>query len=266
MDFSNRYIKHIKNGELEYIQFEHFNKTGLVSHCMTTRKGGVSAGDFESLNLKYNLGDSEENVNKNREIIGKELGFNTDAVVTSPQVHGDAVKVVDGSTLTFTDCDGFISNKPGVCLATFYADCVPLLFFDPVKKVIANSHAGWRGTVAKIGQKTVKKMSDQFGCKPKDILVGIGPSIGQCCFETGSEVAQRFKENFENFNDISIQRDDKYHIDLWKANKSQLEEIGVSNENVYISGICTACNKKDFFSYRGNNRNTGRIGSFIQIL
>ena len=265
MDFSNRYIKHVKNGELEYIQFEHFNKTGLVSHCITTRKGGVSTGDFESLNLKCNLGDDEKNVTRNRQIIYKELKFNLDAVVTSPQVHGEIVEIVDGSILDYSDADGFITNKPGVCLATFYADCVPLLFLDPVQRVIANSHAGWRGTVAKIGQKTVKKMSDQFGCRPKDILVGIGPSIGQCCFEINTEVAERFRENFDDYNDISIQKGDKYYIDLWKANKSQLEEKGIPEKNVCISEICTVCNKEQLFSYRGNNGKTGRFGSFIQL-
>lgn len=264
MIFSNQLITHKISGSLEYIQFKHFNNTKLVKHCITIRKGGVSTEEFSSLNLKKNIGDTETNVIDNQRLLASELEIDYEKLVNSPQPHGDVVEVISHDLKDLSKVDGFITNIIGIPLITYYADCVPLLFLDPVKKVIGNSHAGWRGTVKKIGAKTVHKMITEFGSDPKDILVGVGPSIGPCCFETGPDVVEEFKVNFGD--ECYINKNGKYYINLWDANINQLQNAGVSSDNIFTSNICTMCNMDYFFSYRGEGGKTGRMGAVIQLV
>lgn len=266
MGFSNKFIKHIKNQELEYLKFLEFEKTGLVKHALTTRRGGVSKLPYNSLNLKFGIGDSSDNVVKNNQIICNELGIEYDSIVYASQVHGNDVEAISQAPEKILDIDGFITNKPGISLVTHYADCVPLLFLDPVNRVIGNAHSGWKGTVKKIAQNTIKKMIKEYSSNPKDILVGIGPCIGKCCFNVDMPVLQEFKDNFNDYERFCEMRNFKYYIDLVEANKVQLDEIGVDKQNIFVAEICTNCNKEYLYSYRGDNGITGRMGAFIQLI
>lgn len=266
MSFSNESIIHKKCGSLEYLQFRHFNDTGLVKHCFTTRRGGVSKGDFDSLNLKFETEDIKDNIIKNRKIICDEIGIDYNNLICCSQIHGDNVEIVNGKEIDLYQADGLLTGLKEVPLTTFYADCVPLFFLDPVKKIIANSHAGWRGTVMKIGQTTALRMIKEFGSRPEDILVGIGPSIGKCCFEIDFSVYSQFNNIFKDNNKICIKNEKGLFINLWEANRIQLEDVGIKTENICISGICTMCNKEHFFSHRGNNQKTGRMAAIIQLV
>lgn len=266
MNFLDDNMIYIKGNQIEYLKFRKFDQTGLVKHCITTRNSGASTDEFKSLNLKPGIGDEETNVIQNNKIVCKELGLDYENLVYCKQIHGNDIAVITKRPEHLLEVDGLVTNVAGITLITHYADCVPLIFLDPIKKVIGNSHAGWRGTVAKIGQNTVRKMTSEFGSNPKDIIVGIGPSIGKCCFKTDEDVYQEFVKNFVDVQDICLKNDENYYIDLWKANKEQLVEIGVLEENISVSNICTMCNMKRFYSYRGRNGKTGRIGAFVQLI
>lgn len=260
--------------ELVYYTIESFEKTDLVNHGFSTRLGGVSDGDLDSLNLGVKKKDKKENILNNYKIFTKSLGIDIEDLVLTDQVHKENVLEVDeedrGKGLSresnLKEVDGFITNKKNVALVTFYADCVPLFFLDPVNKAIGLSHAGWKGTVKRIGQKTLNKMIETYGTDPKDILIGIGPSIGECCFEVGKEVIEIIKENFEDAESYFYEKDNgKFMLDLWAINKDQFLEMGVLESNITVSNICTKCNKNTFFSHRGDNGKTGSLAAIMEL-
>jgi YfiH family protein len=257
-----------------FLKIPAFEKTGLVNHLFSTRKGGVSSGIFESMNLGFNRGDSDENVLRNHELLCEAIGVKTENLVLSTQVHKDEILIVDEShrgtglkEKPFTrGIDGLITNKKGVALETFYADCVPLYFLDPVKKVIALAHAGWRGTVNKIGFKIVDQMVKAFDCDPKDILAAIGPSIGPCCFEVSEDVKLEFDKVFNHDiieKIVKKKGNGKYFIDLWTANEFVLLESGIVEKNITKTDLCTMCHKEILFSHRGSH---GERGSLVAIM
>jgi len=183
------------------------------------------------------------------------------AVVTEEQVG-----LGRGSmTEALPDVDGLVTNLPGVPLSSYYADCVPLFFLDPVKRVVALAHAGWKGTVSRIGAKTVKRMQNHFGCLPGDILAAIGPSIGPCCYLVDQPVVDRVS----NFNQwqalVTPQQPGQWLLDLWSTNKQGLLEAGVKEENITVAGVCTACNHDLLFSHRASGGQTGRMASLIML-
>ena len=192
-------------GAVPYLSFPMFRDTGLVTDGFSTRLGGVSEGCFSSLNLSFDRGDDRAAVAENFRRMGEALSVHCEDMVLSQQTHTTNIRIVTdedrGKGITrerdYTDIDGLITNVPGICLVTTYADCVPLYFLDPVKKVIALSHSGWRGTVGKIGKKTVELMHDNFGSDPADILAAVGPSVCQDCYEVSADVIDRFKEVFD---------------------------------------------------------------------
>ena len=192
-------------GAVPYLSFPMFLDTGLVTDGFSTRLGGVSEGCFSSLNLSFDRGDDRAAVAENFRRMGEALGVRCEDMVLSQQTHTTNIRIVTdedrGKGITrerdYTDIDGLITNVPGICLVTTYADCVPLYFLDPVKKVIALSHSGWRGTVGKIGKKTVELMHDKFGSDPADILAAVGPSVCQDCYEVSADVIDRFREVFD---------------------------------------------------------------------
>ena len=266
----------IKNEDeaLIYYTIESFEKTGLVKHGFSTRIGGVSGGDLYSLNLGVKKQDTRENVLDNYKIFTKSLGIDIEDLVLSHQVHKDNIREVNeedrGKGLIretdIEDTDGFITNKRGVALVTFYADCVPIFLLDPVKKAIGLTHAGWKGTVSRIGQKTLEKMIKAYGTDPKDVLIGIGPSIGECCFEVGGEVIEEVKKCFDKAEDYFYKKDNgKFMLDLWAINKDQFLDMGVSVENITVSNICTKCNNDIFFSHRGDNGKTGSLAAIMEL-
>jgi YfiH family protein len=238
------------NGDLTYITFPKLEATGIVRHIFSTKLGGVSPYPFGPMNMSF-TSDARENVIKNFELLCGCVGIDTNHLVFSKQTHTNNVKVVDKSHCgtgytkeSFQDIDGLITNTPGVALVTQYADCTPLLFFDPIKKVIASSHSGWRGTVKEIGKVTVQKMKDNFGSNPSDIIVGIGPCIAKCCYEVDMPVFEEFKKiDYLDLDKIFISKGNgKFMLDTAEANRQILINAGIDERNIDISDLCTNCN------------------------
>lgn len=264
----------VKKEELVYLSIPAFERTGMVKHCFTTRVGGVSQGIYNSLNTSLVKEDSEENVRRNLELLCSEIDIDYTKLVLSKQTHEDNIRVVTeediGKGITVSsdieNTDGLMTNIPGIPLITFYADCVPLFFLDTKQRAIAVTHSGWKGTVLKIGAKTIKQMTEVYGTMPKDCLVGIGPSIEMDCFEVGPEVAQEFRNASINWAEfIKPFGYDKFKIDLWEVNKQMLIEAGIPEENITISGYCTKCNEDLFFSYRRDKGRTGSLSAIMEL-
>lgn len=262
-----------KNG-LVYIQFPKLTECGAVKHIFSTRVGGVSTGECASMNLSFNRNDLRENVLENYRRLCAAVGINTEALVLSHQTHTSNVKSVTekdrgtGISLPpFCDVDGLITDRERVALVTQYADCTPLLFCDPVKRVIATSHAGWRGTAKEIGRVTVEKMVNQYGCLPQNIIAGIGPCIGNCCYEVDEPVYAEFSK----IADLRLERIfkpkpcGKYMLDLVEANFQILTNAGVLPENIDRSDICTCCNSEMLHSHRATGGKRGNLAAIIQL-
>lgn len=262
--------------EIPFLSFRHLEETGMVLHGFSTRMGGVSTGDCATMNLSFERGDLEESVRTNYELLGAAMGFSTDSLVFSKQTHTTNVRVVTEEDRgkgvwrprDYTDVDGMVTNVPGLTLATFYADCVPLFFVDPVHKAIGLSHSGWRGTVGKIGKKTVEKMTEQYGTDPKDVLAAIGPSICQSCYEVSEDVICQFRNAFDEtfWPELFYGKEDgKYQLNLWRANELIFEEAGILKEHSSTTNLCTCCNSGYLFSHRASHGKRGNLGAFLQI-
>lgn len=263
-----------KNKECWIGKFTHFSKYDII-HGISTRFKGLSIDEFYSLNLAMHNGDNNEIVLENRKIFANELGIIANNIVTAKQTHSDNIVIVTEAMKGFgssdylsalDNTDALITNIKNIPIMMFFADCVPVLFFDPIQKVIAISHAGWKGTVAKIAQKTLLSMQKNFKTNPNDILVGIAPSIGSCCYKVGNEVISMVKESFPlYYNDLLSNNNGETFLDLWQSNKRQLLDVGVKEENIIISDVCTNCNSEMFFSYRADNSKTGRIAAVMSL-
>ena len=229
------------NNGVPYISYRILDDIPWLKNAVSTRLGGVSKDYLASMNLGFNRGDLDENVIRNHEIFANVIGVNPKNIVTGNQTHTTNVKVVTKDDCgkgiyrdrNYTDIDGLITNEKGIVLATYYADCVPLLIVDTKNKAIGLSHSGWRGTVGKIGKVTIEKMGELYGTKPEDIVACIGPSICQKCYEISEEVAVQFKEAFpDNIKEILIDKGNgKYQLDLWNAIELIFKEAGVLPEN-----------------------------------
>ena len=263
-------------GEVTYLTYPAFEKLEGIIHGFSTRLGGVSRGIYSSMNLSFTRGDEEEAVKENYRRIAQAIGFRTDDIVTSDQTHTANVRKVTeadrGKGITvprdYQDVDGMVTNVPGLILATFYADCVPLYFADPVKRVIGLSHSGWRGTVAKIGKVTVEKMKEEYGCHPEDILAAIGPSICQDCYEVSEDVIEEFKTAFaEEYQERLYyeKKNGKYQLNLWEANRLIFLEAGIPEANISMPGICTCCNPEFLFSHRASHGKRGNLAAFLGL-
>ncbi len=262
-----------KKDGLVFITFPKISETGLTNHAFSTRKGGVSEGCFSSMNMSFFRGDDESNVRKNYEVLCDAVGIKTENLVFTKQTHTANVKIVtekDRGTgfwkPSFSDVDGLVTNCKNVALVTHFADCTPLLFLDPEKKVIASSHAGWRGTVKKIGKATVNVMVNEFNCNPSDIIAAIGPNIGVCCYEVDETVYKEFlNAGFDNEKIFKSKPNGKYMLDLRLANKTVLTSCGIKEENIDISDICTRCNNEEMFSHRAHGEKRGNLAAIIEL-
>lgn len=271
----NRTTTSIKFGNgIPYISFNALEQTGMVVNAFSTRQGGVSVGCLESMNLGFNRGDLDENVLKNHKIFAEAVGFPYENIVTTNQTHTTNVRVVTkedcGKGITkdrdYSDVDGLITNVPGIVLATYYADCVPLYIFDPVNKAIGLSHSGWKGTVNRIGENTLKLMNENYGTNPKDIICCIGPSICQDCYEISEDVANEFINEFGKNNKILYNKGNgKYQLNLWESVKQVFLDAGVEYDNIYTTDICTCCNKDELFSHRGHHGKRGNLAAFLML-
>ena len=261
--------------KLPLLHFPLLDETGIAKNAFTTREGGVSEGIFESLNLSFTRGDDPDAVRENYRRIAAAFGKEVSDIVCSDQTHTTNVRRVDRSCggygvtkeRPYTDVDGLVTDEPGLILATFYADCVPLYFVDPVHKAIGLSHSGWRGTVARMGQATLDKMRAEFGTKPEDVYAAIGPSICQDCYEVSEDVADAFREAFAGHEDeILIDKGNgKYQLDLWKANEIVMTDAGVKREHLAVTNICTCCNERLLFSHRASRGKRGNLGAFLML-
>ena len=272
--------RNLKNG-VEYLTFPNIENTNMVSHLFSTRLGGVSEEHLATMNLSYTRGDKKDLVDENFRRIAKVLDRSIDDFVLSDQTHTVNVRKVTEADRgkgvvrerDYQDIDGLVTNVPGIVLSTFFADCVPLYFVDPVHKAIGLAHAGWRGTVSGIGKQTVALMQDSYESKPKDIIAAIGPSICQDCYEVSEDVAKQFYQIFpdtERAKKVLYYREEteegkKYQLNLWQANFELLLEAGILAEHICISDICTCCNPKYLFSHRASQGKRGNLGAFLSI-
>lgn len=265
-----------KNG-VPYFVFQNLENTKLVRHGFSTRMGGISEGDLGSMNLSFGRGDDPENVRENFVRIGKAIGFDPESLVLSSQTHTTNVRLVTeadrgkgfSAERDYDDVDGLITNVPGLTLGTFYADCVPLFFVDPVHRAIGLAHSGWKGTVHRMGAVTLQKMKEAFGTDPADVQAAIGPSICQDCYEVSEDVALAFKEEFWEYADERLlyrKENGKYQLNLWRANELVLLEAGIRQRRLTITNICTCCNPEYLFSHRASQGKRGNLGAFLQLM
>lgn len=272
----SRHVLEENTDYVPYLEYPMLKDTGIVRHGFSTRLGGVSEGYYASMNLSFDRGDRKEAVAENFRRIGEALGVRCEDMVLSRQTHTTNVRIVTdadrGKGITrerdYTDVDGLVTNVPGICLVTSYADCVPLFFVDPVKKVIGLSHSGWRGTVGKIGRKTVELMHERFGSDPADILAAVGPSVCMDCYEVSSDVIEKFKEAFpENcWEQLFYEKPDgKYQLDLWKANELIFLESGILPEHIAVTNVCTHCNSDILYSHRAAGDKRGNLCAFLAL-
>lgn len=264
------------DGEVPYLEYPMLRDTGIVKHGFSTRLGGVSGGYYESLNLSFDRGDDPEAVRENFRRIGEAIGVQVEDMVMSKQTHTTNVRVVTeedrGKGIVrdrdYTDIDGLITNVRGICLVTSYADCVPLYFVDPVRKAIGLSHSGWRGTVGKIGKKTVELMTESFGSDPADILACVGPSICSDCYEVSQDVIDKVKEVFDEalWESLFYEKGNgKYQLDLWKTNEEVFQEAGILPEHIAVTNVCTRCNSRILYSHRVQGDKRGNLCAFLAL-
>ncbi len=265
----------ITNKNLTYLTIPSFTQTGKVKHAYTARKGGVSGPPFESLNLGFHVGDEKALVSLNRERVCNLLGIESDALVAARQVHGDLVYAADAQDKgrgaldgesAIPGVDALVTNVSSLPLVAFFADCVCVFLLDPVMNVIGLVHAGWKGTALKIGAKTVRRMERIYNSKPRDILAGIAPSIGPCCYEVDQPVVNLFRKSFPDWGMfIKPKCSGRWNLDLWEANKRILIDSGVPEDNISVAGLCTSCNNDLFFSYRAESGRTGRLAGLLML-
>ncbi len=274
--------------QILYLTFPLLEKTGLVRHLFSTRKGGVSKGIYESMNLSYSRGDVKEAVDENFRRIAGIFDSSPERMVCSRQTHTTNIRLVGEEDCgkgimketDYEDVDGLITNLPEIILCTFYADCVPLYFVDTQKKAIGLAHSGWRGTVDRMGEQVLKAMEEAFGTRPQDVVAAIGPSICQDCYEVGEEVAEKFMECFSGegiggdfrgnaFNKRGILqkgvKEGKYQLNLQEANRTILVDAGIPKGQIAVSDICTCCNSRLLFSHRASQGKRGNLGAFMEL-
>lgn len=266
---------------LPLLTFESFDAHAGVGFAVTTRHGGESASPFDALNLGLGVADDPDTVGRNRARVAAATGAQPGRLTFAGQVHGARVAVVgeDDAGRRFAETDGLVTNRPDTPLVILVADCVAVGLYDPVRQAVGIAHAGWRGTLGAIVAETVRAMEREFGSTPGDLIAGIGPSIGPCCYEVGPEVVEAFYERHpEIAPDIlstpdfasagsfeGAVNDDRMVLDLWRTNALLLEGAGVPPSHIETAATCTSCNTRDFFSHRAEGGRTGRFGGVIQL-
>ena len=264
----------VKN-DVPFLTYKALEKIPFINHAFSTRLGGVSTGEFTSMNLAFNRGDEYENVIQNYKIFCNAAGFDFNTLVASAQDHHTFVRKVTsdncGTGITrpidIQSVDALVTNERNVTLVTYYADCTPIFFVDTEKRVIALAHAGWRGTVGKICEKVINVMSDDYSCNKNDIICCIGPAIGKCCYE----IDQSCYEEFAKVDCIDIcsvmtcKGNGKYMADLPETNRQIIISAGVPEKNIIISDICTKCSSELLWSHRATNGHRGTMSAFMCI-
>lgn len=257
-----------RKDDLLWLSWPSFDAYPWLKNGFSTRFGGVSEGDNASMNLGFGRGDDPKNVRTNFERIAKAIGFPAESIVCTQQTHTTNVVRVGradrGRGITrergWTDVDGLITDEPDVALTTFYADCVPLYFVDPVHHAIGLSHSGWRGTAAGMARVTIEMMEEEFGSDPAKMKAAIGPSICQNCYEVSADVARQFQNCY-----LRPHGNDKYLLDLQAANRGLMVDAGIPVESISMPNLCTACNPDLLFSHRATGGRRGSLAAFLMI-
>jgi YfiH family protein len=265
---------------VRYFQFEHFAQCAGVVQAVFSRQGGVSEPPFASLNTGYSSGDERSRVRANREMLSKALGCPNWPMATSWIVHGNEVIEVgaewkdDHRELDDPGPrrrgDALITREPEVFLLISYADCLPLLLYDPVRHVAGIAHAGWRGTAGGVAGEAVRALARHFGSRPADVLVGMAPSIGPCCYEVGPDVLEQFERTpaiaeTATFLPHVAGRSDRWMLDLRETNRRQLLAAGIRPEHLEAMPLCTSCRTDLFYSYRREQGKTGRFAVLMGL-
>ncbi|MGM0409935.1 MAG: peptidoglycan editing factor PgeF [Bacillota bacterium] len=261
-------------GDFKCLKITEFEKEGAKAF-FTTKNKGVSKGKYKSLNLGLHTEDKSINVIKNRKIVAKKLNLNFSSFTTAEQIHGNNVYIVKESdrgkgSLNYNNSikntDALITNSSNIVLFSYYADCVPLYFFDPKNKVIALAHAGWKGTLNKIALNVLKKMRLNFSTDIAKCIVAIGPAISKNHYEVDKNLINKFDKEFKNISQFFVHKfKDKYLLDLKSLNENILLNNGIYKENLIKSKLCTYENEENFYSYRRDNGKTGRMASIISL-
>lgn len=277
-----------KSSGLQVLQLGPLRKLRWLVHGFSTRTGGVSELDGEkALNLSFMEWDKKENVSENRRRFQAAAGAKGFTLVPMKQIHSDVIRLFKTATAQPCKGDASVTNCPGLLLAVQTADCIPILLVDPKKRAVAAIHAGWRGTLGRIAEKTIGRMQLEFGSWPQDLLAALGPSIGPCCYEVGAEFVPKFTSQFadaaEYFDEPRSGEEPNplqwlnmappghqpppknVHLDLRKANRSQLLAAGLRPKNIFVSNLCTGCRRDLFFSYRKEGPQSGRLLSVVGI-
>lgn len=273
-------MKKITKNKVTYLTFDSLTKAG-VKHGFSTRLGGISEGVYASMNLGFGRGDADKNVLENFKRIATAMDMNVSRMCLSKQTHTTNVRILTEEDagngivrpIPYDDVDGLITNVKDLPLVTFYADCVPLYFYDPIHEVIALSHSGWRGTVGKIGKVTIEKMVEEFGSDPSDLLCCIAPSICKNCYEVSADVTKQFIAAFGEENSSILLSTSKLHpndknkymLDLWTACKLVFLEAGVLEEHIEITDYCTHCHPDLFYSHRTMGAKRGSLAAFLSL-
>ena len=268
--------------------FDVFAPHPSVTGFVTTRTGGGSRDEFASLNLGLSTGDDPEMVVSNRRRVVEATGVPLDRLTVGSQVHEARIAVVTDDLAgsghapgnnPIPSTDGLVTALTGTPLMALVADCVAVLLYDPVRRVAGVAHAGWRGTVANIVAEAVATMTANFATNPSDVIAGIGPSIGPCCYEVGSEVVDAFYAQHPGIGSEvlavpefasagSFERGvntDAQHLDLWRANQLQLIDAGLHEDNIEVAMTCTSCNTESYYSHRAEHGKTGRFAAIVLL-
>lgn len=258
-----------------FLAADGFTAAGGVAHGFSTRLGGVSEGIYASLNLGSTRGDDPDRVRENYRRFCAAIGAGVDRVVMTNQVHSTIIRTVTPADVKADlydpegyECDGLITNQPGLALTIFSADCIPVLLYDPVKRVIAAVHAGWRGTAGDIAGKAARKMREEYGSETGDILAAIGPGISLCCFETHADVPEAMTEALGHLARpyILALENGKFKVDLKGINFALLERAGLTPSHMEIAPDCTACLPEKYWSHRVTQGKRGSQAAMLQLL
>ena len=269
---NNNTVNHIKAENIDYLQFRKLQRyNNVISHGYSV---GIDKNFRTFRSNREPLSNNEyENSMNNYKQFCKQIGADYKNIIKANQAHTDNVVSIDEINTNNTIdtkilSDGLITNKRGIVLATTNADCILLLFFDPVKKIIANTHSGWKGTLQEISIKTVEKMINIYECNPKDIIVCICPSIRKCHFEVGEDVKEMFYKQFKklgNTDEFIFNRYEKWYVDTVYINKMLLKGMGILEDNIEDSGICSVCNSNLIHSYRVEGKDYGLATALIGL-
>ncbi len=256
----------VEHGALKYLQFRSF-EAGVVTHAIFTRHGGVSPEPYASLNMSVSTGDGRDHVRRNVALAFGALGRDPTSKADLWQVHSARVVVADepnGPRDHLGQADALITDRPDVTLLLRFADCLPILLYDPRRRAVGVVHAGWRGSLKKVVTVAVEAMTERYGSRPADMVAGIGPAVGPCHYAVGPEVVEQTRAAFNGAADgLLLPRNGGYHLDLWAANRVALEQAGV--EQIEVAELCTVCHSEDFFSHRATGGVTGRFGGLIGL-